>query len=300
MSDFEYRVWASYLLAADDFGVMRATAVTLQAADDSLAERPAVKVQAALDRLVEIGLVGTFTHQGRAYVYQHDWQGWQKVKYPRPTTNPCPSADLLAGCCPLTQALFSKHPGGVAPKMAESSSNIPAALEKLSENLSESFPPHVCAGAGAPAKRLTANGIRLTANGKRPGPVEVGSDDGPPPDGSSDSAGFVPLVQPIPRIATGPHRSHVFCWRACVPAFLHEEFIRSTASGPDLDAVDRELRAGYLEVANTFQMDQPTGEAVAFWRAWFRRRYGGVAKGAQAAAAIEAFMESAKRAIEAV
>ena len=63
LTDFEYRVWNQYLLSADDFGVMRATAVKLQADNDALAERNRVSL----------------SHRARAYVLEtlmvYGWNG---------------------------------------------------------------------------------------------------------------------------------------------------------------------------------------------------------------------------------
>ncbi len=66
LSDLEYRVWTTYVLAADDFGVMRAEAVAFQAAHDGLGGRPAKVIQRSIERLVKVGLVATFAHQERA------------------------------------------------------------------------------------------------------------------------------------------------------------------------------------------------------------------------------------------
>src|SRR5690348_11233441 len=82
LSDFEYRVWTQYLLSADDFGVMAYSAVKLQADNTALAKRPIKIVAQALTKLVEVDLLHTFDHQGDAFVYQRDWQAWQKVEYP--------------------------------------------------------------------------------------------------------------------------------------------------------------------------------------------------------------------------
>ena len=162
LSDFEFRVWTAYLLAADDFGIMRANAVTLQAADDSLAGRPATKVKHGLDRLVEAELVRTFEHQGQGYVYQHNWQEWQKVKFPRKTLNPCPPTPALAECCPLTRALFGEwFPGGKKPDRKESA-NTPQSFsdnsEKSPKTISEDSENYLPSRARAPK---TANGLRL-------------------------------------------------------------------------------------------------------------------------------------------
>jgi hypothetical protein len=156
LTDLEFRVWAQYLISADDFGVMRASAVTLQADNDHLSNRPAKVIQRCIEALVKPdGLLRTFEHQGRRYIYQHDWQSWQKVSYPRTTNNPKPPEEALAGCDEPTQKLFAVHPGGAGRTRSNGSKNIP-------ETVPEHFP---LTRAGAPAKRLTANGERLTAHG---------------------------------------------------------------------------------------------------------------------------------------
>lgn len=155
LTDLEYRVWTQYVLSADDFGVMRGTHHPIQNDNDHLSNRPARAVKRCIDALVHCGLIRAFDHQGKPYVFQHDWQDWQKVTYPRPTTLPSPPASELARCTEATQELFGLHPGGAGRKRRELSENIP---ETFSEDLS-------LMRASAPAKRLTANGLRLEANG---------------------------------------------------------------------------------------------------------------------------------------
>lgn len=155
LTDLEFRVWTQYLLSADDFGVMRASAITLQSDNDHLANRPQKVIQRCLDRLVVIGLIRTFEHQGRRYVYQHDWQTWQKVEYPRATNDPKPVAECLENCEEATRRLFDIHPGG-------KSRRTPKRLENIPQIIPEDIP---ATRAGAPAKWLTANGERLMANG---------------------------------------------------------------------------------------------------------------------------------------
>lgn len=174
LTDLEYRVWTQYMLSADDFGVMRASAVTLQADNDHLANRPAKVVQRALEVVIKSGLVREFEHQKRRYIYQHDWQFWQKVAYPRTTTNPPPSAEALTGCDDSTRRLFSIHPGGAGRKRVEFSENVPRTDAERSENIQRT--DQECSPlmrADAPAKRLMANGQRLTADGSEGSPRET-------------------------------------------------------------------------------------------------------------------------------
>jgi len=139
LTDLEFRVWWTYQMAADDFGVMRRSVVVLQAANDSLARRSKQAVEKALDRVVDVELLQWFEHQGEYYVCQLDWQDFQKVRYPRESHNPVPTAAILAKCSDNTRALFAQR------------------SRKTSETSPEDSPR-----AGA---REEANGLRLTANG---------------------------------------------------------------------------------------------------------------------------------------
>lgn len=163
LNDLEFRVWTQYILSADDFGVMRASAVTLQADNDNLANRPAKLIQRCVEAFIGAGLLLTFEHQGRRYVFRPDWQKWQKIAYPRATNSPKPPAESLALCDEPTQRLFATHPGGAGKKRSERS-------EKIPETFSDDSP---LMRASAPAKRLTANGQRLTAHGSEEGAGET-------------------------------------------------------------------------------------------------------------------------------
>ena len=151
LSDLEFRVWTTYVLAADDFGVMRADAVAFQAAHDALSGRPARAIRRCIERLVKAGLVTAFDHQGSRYLYQADWQDFQRVRYPLRTMHPLPDAAEVSA---KTRHLWSVHPGGVkVPALPKSSRTIPGRSpddsgnppEKLPEDsraVPETFPSH--------------------------------------------------------------------------------------------------------------------------------------------------------------
>ena len=149
LTDFEDRVWRAYVLSADDFGVMRFSAVTLQADHDYLLSRPVKAVQRALERVKDTGLIVTFEHQGHAYCAQQDWQQHQHVKHPRQTINPKPPDELLATFSPLTRALFQYWPGKKKEILPEDSGNSSSTVIDLAR--------------ARPREMANANGIRLPA-----------------------------------------------------------------------------------------------------------------------------------------
>jgi hypothetical protein len=121
LTDFEYIVWGCYILSADDYGVMRAAAVTLQADHDRLTEKPQKAVQGALETIIDIGLIVPFEHQGRRYVCQPDWQDFQKVRYPGQSHNPVPPPEVLDRCTAPTRKLFDLHSEPFSPKSEKTS-----------------------------------------------------------------------------------------------------------------------------------------------------------------------------------
>jgi hypothetical protein len=164
LTDFEFRVWAQYLLSADDFGVMRLSAAQFQADNDALAMASPKKIEKALAVIIGIDLLEPFAHQGKMFVFQPDWQKYQKVEYPRTTTMPKLPPAQLAACDMPTQYLFSVHPGGKrAPR-------VPKELPENSPNTQE----EVDALARAHGREsATANGEGLKAQGQRPTAAEV-------------------------------------------------------------------------------------------------------------------------------
>ena len=131
LSDLAFRVWTTYVLATDDFGVMRADAVAFQAAHDALSD--AVRrgeIAKCVERLVETGLVAAFEHQGARYLYQWDWQDFQRVRFPgADAASPCRTEAEVSG---RTHHLWSVHPGGArVPGLPKDSTSASTQLRKL-------------------------------------------------------------------------------------------------------------------------------------------------------------------------
>lgn len=157
LTDFEYRVWTTYVLAADDYGIFRCSAVALQDANRALEQKPSGVLTRALQRLVDCGLLRAFEHQGRKYLYQSDWNAWQKINRPSRSLLPLPSVDLIAACEDSTKQLFLSR--------LELQGEIPAVSLKTSmipSNDATSSTDH------SPPLRegLTANGNGHQAQGK--------------------------------------------------------------------------------------------------------------------------------------
>lgn len=111
LTNLEFRAWIIYRLAADDFGVLRCDIGSLIEAHPYFATEKPRALKAALERLVNIGLLGRFTSQGLTYVYSRDWQDFERIEWPSMTTKPTVPPDFLDGCTPETQRLFSVWPG---------------------------------------------------------------------------------------------------------------------------------------------------------------------------------------------
>lgn len=140
LSDLAFRVWTTYVLAADDFGVMRADGVAFQAAHDALRERAAEEVAASIERLVEVGLVSAFEDRGVRFVYQADWQDFQRVRFPGRTPHPLPAEAMVSG---RTLHLWSAHPGGVRlPATPRGAGGASAPLRKFSRSSSAPLRNH--------------------------------------------------------------------------------------------------------------------------------------------------------------
>lgn len=111
LSHLEFRVWVQYQLSADDFGVCPALAEKLQGDNDALYAEPQRRVQAAIERLVAVNLCQVFADGRRRYLYQWDWQDWQRLKHATATSLPPIPSALLEKCSPKTRALFAQfHP----------------------------------------------------------------------------------------------------------------------------------------------------------------------------------------------
>jgi hypothetical protein len=111
LSAEEELVWRTYVQEADDFGVMLMSGIEIQRGHDRFRNMRTKVVQQMLDRVLTVGLLRAFEHQGRVYCYQIDWQTYQKVRYALGTINPRIPAALLQLCDLPTQWLHTLWPG---------------------------------------------------------------------------------------------------------------------------------------------------------------------------------------------
>jgi hypothetical protein len=114
LSDFEFRVWHQVRLCANDLGVMLDSPAPLMAENRVLEQRKAPAVSKALRRLVDLGLLVRFEHQGVRFVCSPLWQDYQRVRYPRASHLPIPTGEALAACSVKTRELFQKYSRDVA------------------------------------------------------------------------------------------------------------------------------------------------------------------------------------------
>lgn len=128
LSHLGFRVWVQYQLSADDFGVCPAVASKLQGENTALEQESPKRVQAEIENLIAVGLCGVFVDGRRRYLYQPDWQDWQRLRY--------------AAVSPLPTI-----PDGVSP---EPSGKTRELLRQKSRKVPETFPPRASA-CDAPA-----------------------------------------------------------------------------------------------------------------------------------------------------
>jgi hypothetical protein len=252
LTDFEFRVWDQYQLSADDFGVMRCSPLTVQAENDNLADRPSGDVLAALERMIAVGLVAGFEHQGRRYICQLDWQEFQKVEYPRRTLMPCPPDELLAKCDASTAKLFRQYPGGLNKrKKRKRGGTVPdTSPDTLSDTGADTVPDTSQSERRAfpsPRETANANGLRLTAN-----------------------TGGTVLAGSLPR----EHLDHTACddsFAWCVPSRVHLKLLAalSPKHRGDRSAAGDELKAWYPTVWATLPAGFVMGDAFRFWQGRF-------------------------------
>jgi hypothetical protein len=182
LTDLEFRVWTQYILSADDFGVMRFSAVTIQSANDALHTKPTRTIQRALERLVDVGLLMTFEHQKRAYLCQFDWATRQPLKFPRATMNPAPPREVLERCDEATFMRFADHHHATPEAASEVPFEVASRASQIASKVISEATSEVTSGVTSEVgdevpkthlkAHLTSNGRLLIANGLREGFAE--------------------------------------------------------------------------------------------------------------------------------
>ena len=105
--------------------------------------------------------MAAFEHQGARYLYQWDWQDFQRVRFPARTLHPLPaSAEVSA----RTHHLWSVHPGGArVPALPQNSGTASAQLRKLFRRTARELPDN-SGSASRPRFRRTPEATCLTVS----------------------------------------------------------------------------------------------------------------------------------------
>lgn len=272
LTDFEIRVWWQYVSSANDVGVMPATASVLQAGNRYLAKKPAKMVQRALERIVAIGLLQTFEHDGVRYCWNVKWQDSQEIRYPRRHSWPLPPAQDFQKASDATRELFAK-------------------FQKERGKVSETFHDSenlLRAGDRARAPRAPARNPNPDPN-PNPNPENVEGGMGEtgvlPLETEVDSEGLS-IVAPVwsnqPRSHGGLVKSHrachssaaVACGRGvCVPAFLVDQWLQQTD--------DVYVRNFVGSVIDKLAPGPVGDDPLPFWRAQWQAVHGSAARPAR-------------------
>ena len=92
----------------------------------------------------------------RRYLYQADWQEWQRIKWPTETKYPLPTAEVLGKCWPKTVELFRQRcgrTGEVFPLHAyarNASASADAPADALEEGQGETISKSLISGQSKP------------------------------------------------------------------------------------------------------------------------------------------------------
>lgn len=257
LTDFEYRVWQAFKLAANDVGVMLDSTLAVQAGNRYLRnlQDKSKAVRKALDRMLQLELLIQFKHQGQHYVCSPVWQDWQQVKYPRQTHLPLPDDGTRARCSDVTRALFL-----VLERLR---SERREKLKKVSEQ-----PEKISKHSEMPSENSAGEREVLEPRGRDRAPNANAN-------ASSESlhqgeSGGEPI--PPPLFSRNGHQRHAFCGHVCVPDFMHERFVRQ--SGGEESEANDSIRRWYLEVGEKWAGRAVGDKPEDFWAARFRERTG--------------------------
>lgn len=269
LSHLDHRVWVQYVLSADDYGVMRASASVLRADNPRLEQEPMRVIEASMRRIVESTLVATFTHQAVLFWWQMDWQDFQQIRYPRDTVMPAPSPDLLAQATPATQDLFALRAKPSRHRSRKVSGTVPETFPEYSGNIPEMSPLPARAGG---RETLTPT---LTPTLPGSGSSEKSARETIEP--LADPTVALVYAHPRPRQNHSLVGNHAGCYFApdacaagmCVPAWLGAQWTRQYR-GDDARA-EREIR---LFVASSLVDLAPGQDPKKFWQAAWTRHHG--------------------------
>lgn len=127
LSKTDLIAWLAYQQSADDFGVCPASPLKLQGDDPWLEQESTGTVRKAIEKLIAVGLVLVFEENGSRYLYQADWQDWQRIRYPRNTSFPRIPDPELARCSEKTRALILTFWGKRSNEKEQRDPDVPPA-----------------------------------------------------------------------------------------------------------------------------------------------------------------------------
>lgn len=105
LSDFDFRLWVSLILLADDYGVVDARPAIIKGHAFPLRERVTIKdISDSLRRLTACRCVSSYTVGGKPYVQFSNWSNYQRV---RDSKHKFPTIEEADDCGELRQVAAS-------------------------------------------------------------------------------------------------------------------------------------------------------------------------------------------------